>query len=747
MVGELQHHGALFGRNPFGETIVKNMYYTKRSLCNGQIPDTPDYIKQDGYFLLVDRGECSFVEKVRNAQRDGATAVFIADDRCLCSVDDSCAPDADDVCEVIEPSMDDDGTGSDIDIPSMLLLKSDADRLRNEIISGTMIETSISFPVSKAVNGRTEYMLFTTPDDLSSHQFLNSFLEAALSFGERAVFKPRMLLTDGSEKGCRQYDESSQVPCKGYCTNYGRYCESRSFYDQEHYEDKGTKMIVESMRRACIWNIYGKVDGVGHQWWAYVQLWMLQCSFSHYSTSCAESIYSVSGVDKEELETCMENSGNFREDVLNTLTETSLFDATKYQVQFAPALVVNGAIINGALNFGNAMNAICSTFEDSDKPEICGKWDICADASGNKSDFILWGDNQECAEYRAPFLSNDGKEFDDDYLNFDIDDKTTISPELKNVDTIPSTETATESSIITDEDSNTKDDPTNPVVDAVLEVDTDTKRPVDLNNSIYEEEIPNPPLLSDPLYISPTNGSLFLNTADTNNVKDNERMYSHDGQQEFLETIQIYEGSNSDLAIGLGIGFGSAFLLMVIYLLLSRDRERQRMEDLITSGRIPATRLRSGLSTSSQRYYAHYSNHSRTPKEIPDEFSDENDQFNDEGEVEDCYDSHYRHTTRSRERDQLFPRNSKRKSMTRRRFLEHLPHDNVSVSNEQEEIKEIPYANERASSIRKQINDDEFDDDYDVDNDRNRRKFDGECDDDNDDDYDDVDRYMSESHR
>jgi len=399
------------------------------------------------------------------------------------------------------------------------------------------------------------------------------------------------------------------------------------------------------------------------------------------------------------------------------------------------------------------MNAICSTFDDSDKPEICSKWDICAKASDNESDFTLWGDDQYCAEYRAPFLSNHGKEFDDDYLNFDIDDKTTISPELKNnVDTIPSTETETKSSLIADEDSNTKDDPTNPFVDAILEVDTDTKRPVDLNNSIptiHEEEIPNPPLLSDPLYISPTNGSIFLNTADTNNVKDkNERMYSHDGQQEFLETIQIYEGSNSDLAIGLGIGFGSAFLLMVIYLLLSRDRERQRMEDLLVSGRIPAMRPRSG---SRQRYYAHCRNHSRTPKENPDEFSDEDDHFNDdEGEVEDCHDSHYRHSTRSRERDRLFPRNSKPKSRTRRqrRFLEHVPRDNRSVSNEQEEIKEIPwYANERASSIRKQINDDDFDDDYDVDNDRNRRKFYGECDDDNDNNYDDVDRYISESHR
>lgn len=715
LVGELTHHGALFGRNFFGETVEKKMYYTKRSLCNSQIPDTPDYIKQDGYFLLVDRGECSFVEKVRNAQRDGATAVFIADNRCLCSTNGLCEQDIDEECEKIEPVMDDDGSGSDIRIPSMLLLKSDADKLRDEIVSGSVVETSISFPVPKAINGRTEYLLFTAPDDHLSHQFLDSFLEAALSFGTKAVFQPRMLLTDGTGKGCRQYDES-HIPCKGYCTNYGRYCESPLINNQERYEDKGTKMIVESMRRTCIWNIYGKVDGVGKEWWAYVQLWTLQCSFSQYSTSCAESVYDIAGVDKEEVETCMENSGNFREDVLNTLMETSLSDIAKYKVRYGPTLVVNGAIINGALNFGNSMKAICSTFEDLERPEICGKWDICSNACSKDESCILWGDNQDCSEYRSPYLGNDLKEFDDDYLTFEIVDETTIRPEPSNMYVIPSKDMATKSPI--NGASNFMEDQTD------IPFGAKSGSPLDLNSNrptVQEMKIANPPKNNSP--------------TDTNEVEDEELNYSQDGQHEFLETIQIYEGSNSDLAIGLGIGFGCAFLLVIIWLLISRERERERkVEDLIASGRIPVRIKHSGLFKSRQRHYTNYSNQSTTSKEIDDQISDD-DQFSDE---EDYYDdgreviNHHdlrNSRSRRRERDRLFRKNSKRKlKVSRFRDMSSLE------SSSKFDDQEISHINGRVSIIREKINDKKFSRDCDDDNAHNPRKLLGSIDDDDGDD-------------
>ena len=685
--GELTHHGALFGKiHLFGETIENQLYYTKRPLCNGQIPDTPDYIKQQGYFLLVDRGECSFVEKVRNAQRDGAVAVFIADDRCLCSEDGLCEENLNQNCERMEPVMEDDGSGSDIKIPSMLLVKSDADRLRDEIVSGSVVETSISFPVPKATNGRTEYMLFMTPDDSVSHQFLDSFMEAALAFGTKAVFQPRMLLSDGTQKGCRQYDDS-HVPCKGHCTNYGRYCESPATYDKSHYENKGSKAIVESMRRTCIWNIYGKVDGVGKEWWAYIELWTMQCSYSQYSASCAESIYDVAGIDKEEVEMCMENSGSFREDSRNTLMETSLSDIAKYQVKFAPTLVVNGAVVNGALTFGNAMKAICSTFEDSDRPKICGKWDACSDECSNDKTCFLWGDQQECSIYMAPLHQNKGKVFDDDYLSPDVDDTEFTTLE-------PSTYSETGTYFPVEKDTNDIGDQAKPMFN-IKSDDIPT---------IQKVQVMNPPKESSPQNVPQTNDSKNSNTAVSHEFSD--------GQFEFLETIEIHEGSGSDLAIGLGVGFGCAFLLLFIWLMTSK----QRGDDLIASGRMARRGRHSRLFRRShrykisrrRRYYDDYSDESsRSSRETDcfsddDQLSDEEDYYSDRGKVRSHRDSHYYYSDH-RERDRLVSSEKSKRKSRRPRLLQKLK------------------LSKQERKIRRKINVDEFPSDYDDDSDHTPR--------------------------
>ena len=84
---------------------------------------------------MVDRGGCTFVQKVRNAQRSGAAGVIIADNTCLCSAGDSCHSDPGTDCETREPIMADDGSGADISIPSFLMFKQDADPIKAEVMA------------------------------------------------------------------------------------------------------------------------------------------------------------------------------------------------------------------------------------------------------------------------------------------------------------------------------------------------------------------------------------------------------------------------------------------------------------------------------------------------------------------------------------------------------------------------------------------------------------------------------------
>lgn len=57
------------------------------------------------FALLLDRGDCHFVSKVRNAQLAGARAVLIGDDSCLCTDLECMKSTGDSMCERVLPYM------------------------------------------------------------------------------------------------------------------------------------------------------------------------------------------------------------------------------------------------------------------------------------------------------------------------------------------------------------------------------------------------------------------------------------------------------------------------------------------------------------------------------------------------------------------------------------------------------------------------------------------------------------------
>jgi hypothetical protein len=72
------HREALFGYPPYGGSIAQNVYYADSQLC-GEVNTTMGYPERDKddsgkmkpwiapYILMVDRGVCTFVQKVRVA--------------------------------------------------------------------------------------------------------------------------------------------------------------------------------------------------------------------------------------------------------------------------------------------------------------------------------------------------------------------------------------------------------------------------------------------------------------------------------------------------------------------------------------------------------------------------------------------------------------------------------------------------------------------------------------------------------
>lgn len=99
------HREALFGIPPYGGSIAQNVYFADSDLCDPNVDTSKGYPQRnDGspwkspYILMLDRGNCTFVQKVRNAQRSGAAGVVIADTTCLCS-DMQCMTNFNGQCE------------------------------------------------------------------------------------------------------------------------------------------------------------------------------------------------------------------------------------------------------------------------------------------------------------------------------------------------------------------------------------------------------------------------------------------------------------------------------------------------------------------------------------------------------------------------------------------------------------------------------------------------------------------------
>lgn len=82
--------------------------------------------------------------------------------------------------------MADDGSGSDISIPSMLMYHT------------VRMEMSWALPTPNTV---AEYDIFTTPTDTVSRSLIESFEIAAEALGQHAKFSPHMYIYDGMKAG------------------------------------------------------------------------------------------------------------------------------------------------------------------------------------------------------------------------------------------------------------------------------------------------------------------------------------------------------------------------------------------------------------------------------------------------------------------------------------------------------------------------------------------------------------------
>jgi len=260
------------------------------------------------------------------------------------------------------------------------MFKQDSDILKAELRANTMVQVEMAWSLPSP-DDRVEYELWTMPTDLVSRDFLRTFKDASVALGDRAYFTPHMYIYDGVKSNCHGIDGENQ--CYNLCTNAGRYCAT----DPDNDLDKGISggdVVVESLRRICIWQHYGEENGIGEEWWDYVDGFMLHCDTPEFFSDeeCLKEVMGNVGIDAGVINQCMDDSGGVDDDAENTLLDAELMAKENVGVVILPATYVNRAAIRGALELPTMFRAICSGYAVGTEPQICMSCVPCADQRG-----------------------------------------------------------------------------------------------------------------------------------------------------------------------------------------------------------------------------------------------------------------------------------------------------------------------------------------------------------------------------
>ena len=374
------HKEALFGIPVYGGTIAEKLYYagTSNNMCSAPSADQVSQW-QSPYILMIDRGDCTFVTKVRHAQHAGASGVIIADNVFLCDDDHH-----EQNCQKVEPIMADDGSGSDITIPSFLMYKQDSTEIISRIDKGdaVMVDMTWSLP---APDDRVEWTLWTNSNDSMSKDLKSSFGKIVDLMGTSQFFTPYYQVYDGNLFNCPSFQDK----CGSLCTNKGRYCMPDPDGNTDHGLS-GRDIITENVRQKCIWNIYGgelpteednyrhsydnkdaNVEGIGIEWWNYVKYFVDNCAEHKFTdTGCINEALKAAKIDVQKLDQCL-NDNNLDLDHTNDILEKELETKTKNAIVIVPSVYINQVPERGAISKTNVLNTICAGYLEGTEPQVC----------------------------------------------------------------------------------------------------------------------------------------------------------------------------------------------------------------------------------------------------------------------------------------------------------------------------------------------------------------------------------------
>lgn len=228
--------------------------------------------------------DCYFTEKAWNAQKAGASAILVSDDKIepLITMD---APEEErsTFADYLE----------NITIPSALIRKTLGDDLKNALSKGDMVNVNLDWKESLPhPDDRVEYEFWTNTNDECGAK-CDTQINFVKNFKGSAQILERKGFTQFTPHYITWYCPDVFVTskqCKSQCINHGRYCAPDPDKDfDKGYE--GKDVVLQNLRQACFFKMVNE-SGKPWLWWDYVTDFGIRCPMKEekYTKECAEGV-------------------------------------------------------------------------------------------------------------------------------------------------------------------------------------------------------------------------------------------------------------------------------------------------------------------------------------------------------------------------------------------------------------------------------------------------------------------------
>lgn len=338
-----------FGNPPYGQSLTGQLIVEQEpnSKACSPLPYIDESYSISSTILLVDRGDCAFVAKVRNAQSIGAKAVIIIN-----NLDE-------DIQGFI---MTDNGSAGNLDIPALLISKEDGTALKD--YSGgsryTDVTLTITFDMNKVKGKDLKLIIYmqSTSDPILK---LIAQLGPYLQFFPNLEFTPHYFAFE-----CESCRDSGFRSVKNECISGGRYCA----YDSDGTGKlEGKDAVVEDLRQICVYKVTGKEY---KKWFLYVRLFYQEC-ITTLDIKCIKKAIHEAGINFDKVQKCMENSIEGHDLYLNDnnlMREESRWYQLE-EIPFNPAIVINNLVYRGDLEVELVVQAMCASYYADNQPAYC----------------------------------------------------------------------------------------------------------------------------------------------------------------------------------------------------------------------------------------------------------------------------------------------------------------------------------------------------------------------------------------